>query len=167
MDFKKVISILTLSLSLHILAQDTPGNLQFNRVVVYNSEFATSTPSPTSSNRNYSEYNTITIPDGKIWKIESVVMYERRNTSNNPVSSAADFAPDVFGTIIPQGGTIEYSLQLNDIPLYIYHYVGNYSESLIKYPIWIPSGIYTPHSWSDTSNLNEFTIYALEFNIIP
>lgn len=167
MDFKKVISVLTLSLSLHILAQDTPGNLQFNRVVVYNSEFNQGTPNPTSNQRYWGEFNSITIPDGKVWKIESAVMYERRDTSSSPVSGRNDFAPNIYGSITPLGGNSEQSLQLNDTPVFLYQYIGNYSESMVKYPIWLPSGEYIPHSYQSNSESTEFTIYALEFNIIP
>jgi outer membrane lipoprotein-sorting protein len=170
MDFKNVISVLILRLSLHIIAQDTPGNLQFNRVVIYNSEFNQGTPNSTSSFRNYAEFNSITIPQGKVWKIESVVMYERRDTSSNPVSGRNDFAPNIYGPISPWGASAEHTLQLNDIPVFIYQYIGNYSESMVKYPIWLPSGEYIPHSWEAYTNnqvLSEFTIYALEFNIIP
>ena len=167
MDFKKIILIPTLVLSLNILAQDTPGNLQFNRVVVYNSEINQGTPNPTSSDRGYGEFNSITIPDGKIWKIESVVMYERRDTSNSPVSGLNDFAPNIYGSITPLGGSTTQTLQLNDTPVFVYQYTINSTESMVKYPIWLPPGEYTPHCWNSNSGTPELTIHALEFNIVP
>jgi|GEM_PF-1140001 len=164
MDFKKVISILTLSLSLHILAQDTPGNLQFNRVVVYNSESNPGTPSPAYSPSRVAEFDPITIPNGKVWKIESVAMYNRLNQRH---SNIVGHAADDFGAIEPNFNNEEKSLQLDDIPIYISFYsTGGDFVHKVKYPIWLPSGTYRPHSWEPNVG-SEFTIYALEFNIIP
>ena len=42
MDFKKVIILLVISLSLNLTAQDTPGNLQFNRVVNFSETISVS-----------------------------------------------------------------------------------------------------------------------------
>ena len=155
---KKILSILfafTLNFS---IAQG--NNLQFNRAFVYNSENNPGTPSPTYIPARVAEFSSITVPAGKVWKIQSVTMYER--IQNQTHSGQVGHASDVFKSIIPKS-LINSSLQLNDIPIFI---GGHYSNSAIDYPIWIPSGTYRPHSWEQNGSFLEFSIYIIEFNIV-
>lgn len=136
------------------------NNLQFNRAFVYNSENNPGTPSPTYIPSRVAEFSSITVPAGKVWKIQSVTMYER--LQNVTHSGQVGHASDVFKSISPQGLNTG-SLQLNDIPIFI---GGYYSNSAIDYPIWIPSGTYRPHSWESNGSFLEFSIYIIEFNIV-
>lgn len=149
-----ILFVLTLNFS---IAQG--NNLQFNRAFVYNSEISPGTPNPTYSPSRVAEFNSITIPAGKVWKIQSVSMYNRgtQNHSNNPGHAA-----NIFNTaVLVQNDNI--SLQLNDIPIY---FSDNGEAKNINYPIWLPSGIYKPHSWDLFGYFPEFSIYIIEFNIV-
>lgn len=47
------------------LGQDTPGNLQFNRIVNYSHVY---------NNPSDSDLTTFLVPDGKVWKVTSITM---------------------------------------------------------------------------------------------
>lgn len=47
------------------LAQDTPGNLQFNRIVNYSHVYDRAADS---------DLTTFIVPDGKVWKVTSITM---------------------------------------------------------------------------------------------
>ena len=134
------------------------NNLQFNRAFVYNSENSPGTPNATYTPPRVAEFNSIIIPAGKVWKIQSVSMYDRgTNThSNNPGHAA-----NIFNTVDLIFND-RISLQLNDIPIYL----GQNGNINFNYPIWLPSGTYKPHSFKNNGSFPEFSIYIIEFNIV-
>ena len=64
MIVKKITLIIIALFSISSYAQDTPGNLQFNRIVNFSDVYMTSG----------SDTRTFTVPDGKVWKIMNFTM---------------------------------------------------------------------------------------------
>jgi hypothetical protein len=130
-----VISILILPFTT-LFAQ---GNLQFNQVK--NVEVIGST----SSNNYTTTIGSITVPSGKVWKIESV-------------SSIENSSPMGFG-----------SYQWNIVTLIGNHLAtSSQSSTLLHFPIWISPGNYLVKCVGSSSPLNILTsISAIEFNIVP
>ena len=121
------------------------GNLQFNQVV--NSVF-------TSTFTGESTVGSITVPAGKVLKIESASL----TWSNNPASPGSPnrpVQPDglsyiIVGTHVVWGGSSNFS----------------YDDKL---PIWLPSGTYDVKARpvSSTAYPNAVSISCIEFNIVP
>ena len=126
MDFKKVISILTLSLSLHILAQDTPGNLQFNRVVNF-SEIVTVNVGSSSGGfppeNRYSILTPIKIDDGKVLKITSLTV-------------ASYYELGTIKEIVECG---ECAASIGGITAFT-HQTSGYTTNNKLFPLWLNSG---------------------------
>lgn len=142
---KNIFLLLILILSCTSKAQ---GNLQFNRVVTFSN-------SDIVANNAVTTFETITIPQGKVWKIESVSL---SGVSNNVVS------PFDAGS----GSTIKWLYaRFNDVVAYSANNVGNQINLL---PIWLNSGTYIFKVNSAYSNLSGRVLAsysAIEFNIIP
>jgi hypothetical protein len=118
------------------------GNLQFNQVKLI--EFSCSTP---MSGVNYPcSPSNITVPVGKVWKIEQA-------------SAFVDLGQG-YST-----GTQSYSLYINNSLLY------SGTPNLSITPMWLPEGIYnikvTNQGCSPNCNTLRGSINAIEFNIIP
>lgn len=157
MDFKKVISILTLSLSLHILAQDTPGNLQFNSVKAISFENIESSGG-TSSGRFWIMGN-ITIPSGKVWKIT--------NSSLN-MRGSSGWITYFQGSSLNSNNTVYGILRVGGQIIKEVNYMNSNNKNTT--PVWLPSG--THEIRIDTSYYLQYSMFyvsinALEFNIIP
>ena len=151
MDFKKVISILTLSLSLHILAQDTPGNLQFNRVVNF-SEIITvnriSSSIGTTPNR-YAILTPVSIPDGKVLKITNLVVagyYEIGNIKEIEECSSC-------GASI--GGITVFT-----------HENSGYTTNNKIFPLWFNSGEKEFLVFNENGGKMIVSFTGIEFNIV-
>lgn len=71
---KKAFIIITLFSSIIIYSQDTPGNLQFNRVVNFSEIVTVRTTSNFTGERRFSTISPITVPDGKVLKITSLTV---------------------------------------------------------------------------------------------
>jgi len=69
----KIFFLIILFIGIISNAQDTPGNLQFNRVVNFSGSQAV-TPSA-------KVFNSFTIPDGKVWKIQSIGLASYSSTT--------------------------------------------------------------------------------------
>lgn len=143
MDFKNVISVLILSLSLHIIAQDTPGNLQFNRVVNYTLDFSTGTITG-NPNDGHGIVSTFSVPVGKVWKIISVFVGTRDNNRGNSVSSVHS------GCNLTANRNVLYS--------------PSGSGNSVNFPLWLSSGSYELYGFD--CNSAALTISAIEFNIV-
>lgn len=130
-------------------AQDTPGNLQFNRVVNFSGSQAV-TPSA-------KVFNSFTIPDGKVWKIQSIGL-----ASYSPTTG--QLSPFTAGT----GSGIKWLFaRFNEIIVYVTN--NNYDQQN-HFPVWLESGNYDfkINSSSSNSSANILASYtAIEFNIIP
>ena len=61
---KKILFFILVLFSSYSLAQDTPGNLQFNRIVNFSDVYV----------EGQSDIRTFTVPDGKVWKITNFTM---------------------------------------------------------------------------------------------
>ena len=161
------ILILTLTVSASLFAQ---GNLQFNQIRKID----------ITGNQSY-QYNyntgntqmnfatqTITVPTGKVLKIESSFVRMTYSGTNNE-------AKPLTGT---NGGTNNIDVLLlfldNNI---IAHQAGannEFKNLRYQYPIWLPAGSYqiklvgdcTTNGSTTTANANGM-ISAIEFNIIP
>lgn len=132
---KKILSITTLLISLSVSAQ---GNLQFNQVVKPVLNFVSNTLWTPS-------VGTITVPTGKVWKIETVT-YLGGNS----------------GTWWPLVGLSDYVI-LEDFLVYD-------DDNNIKklFPLWLPSGTYTIKANQGTTNQDKrIAISAIEFNVLP
>ncbi len=154
------------------------GNLQFNQVINHNltgtvnMRFANGPISPVFQTLS------ITIPQGKVWKIESASV----NLKPEPALS---------GDVSYYGNVDQTMLTLNSIDLvketggdnigggnaYGSSYASVYSQANIKYPFWMPSGTYNLKLSGVYSNMypngnnvfyraNGF-LSAIEYNIVP
>ena len=94
---------------------------------------------------------TITVPEGQTWKIESATV-NLRYTSGNAISYS--YSEYVF-------------LLLDHVLLWRFN-----DRSPYSFPVWLPAGTYDLSIWNDaTWSANQYTAYSslsiLVFNIIP
>ena len=126
------------------------NNLQFNRALF--EEYSMSFP-PSSTNSSTADGTTfisnVTVPIGKVWKIESSNRFVRTNL-----------------------GEIFNGFQTNVVQSNTAFWINNFClSSETKYPIWLPAGTYTIYlnqsvggTYQITSSL---TISGIEFNLVP
>lgn len=136
--------------SLYSFAQ---GNLQFNQVVYQELSFSQSV-----GVTNPQTQITITVPTGKVWKIESAFAAGKTYQSSSSYGGA-------YGLY-----TENLTLAINE--RIIYNSTQNTPQAI--FPIWLPAGSYTltlgrngiinPPTFPTTYN---GSISAIEFNIIP
>ena len=134
---KKLILIAICFIALQLSAQ---GNLQFNQVV-NNSYTATLGTTQTT-------IGTITVPAGKVWKIESANYYFTQGTGNR----------------IPGRGSGSYIAYIGD------NLIWDGTNGLGHqdfFPIWLPSGTYDVSSRSPATYLVTVNFSAIEFNVVP
>ena len=133
------------------------GNLQFNQV--YNLSFS-GTQTPTASVPTVTFQNaSISVPAGKVWKIESANV-----TTQQSISTGYLLHPIVNG-----GGTF---LMLNNIVIANNLGATSNYDKFTSFPFWLPAGTYPvklvgqyPNdygAWTAYSNVS-----IIEFNIIP
>ena len=126
------------------------GNLQFNAVKFYELS-VTQVGTVTATESTVS----ITVPVGKVWKIESAV-----SNSFDPLTSGSTLATNRAGMILINGKIIfQSSMNLNS---------PYYSQPIL--PMWLPAGTYTLSIKSSfLSNGNEYVgaFSAIEFNVVP
>ncbi|MDG0972651.1 MAG: hypothetical protein P8O07_00690 [Crocinitomicaceae bacterium] len=130
---KKLLSIAVILISLSISAQ---GNLQFNQVI--NSEY-TFTGSPDNV------IGTITVPNGKVLKIEGVSLLRVFGSSEYPIYSS-------YAAVTIAGINVYYS----------------YSQQNTCLPLWLGEGthnIVVTQTGNTTSN--KVGVSAIEFNVVP
>ncbi len=132
-------------LSLCAFTVKSQGNLQFNQVKLIKLSYVT----PNSN--SYQVYDqVITVPAGKVWKIESVIG-SAQSATNNYVSPTT-------------------SVTLDGVILSFYSSsTGSYQAA--AFPIWLPEGSYTLGLVSSASVTTGTTITgrfsAIEFNVAP
>ena len=131
---KKILSIVVLLISLSLNAQ---GNLQFNQVI--NSEY-TFTGNPNNV------IATITVPNGKVLKIEGVSLLLVSGTSEFPVYSS-------YAAVTIAGINVYYS----------------YSYQNTCLPLWLGEGTHNivVNQTGNTSATHKVGISAIEFNVVP
>ena len=134
---KNILLILAIAFSSASFAQ---GNLQFNQVLnlTYTNNF---------TNFGNATVGSITVPVGKIWKIESGSSHTFVSGPNKPY---------------PVG----MSLFLGDFCV-ISVESGNYG-SVVNYPIWLSAGVYSVvmNAYQTSGNL-KCALSVIEFNIVP
>ena len=138
---KKLLSIAVFLISLSASAQ---GNLQFNQVV--NLNYTHTIPSGYSN----STVTTITVPVGKIWKIE----YSSLSLNN----ASYRFT-----------GVMAQSLSIDNFVLIAQNGSGNF-ERQKGGVLWLNEGDHNLLITQETSNTNDsfdIGISAIEFNIVP
>lgn len=130
---KKLILIAICFISLQLSAQ---GNLQFNQVLTLS--YTGSIPSQSTSS-----LGTLTVPAGKVWKIESGSRVSIVGNFFNKVSNAR-FMLDDFTVI------------------------GN-SGDPVSYPIWLNEGTYNIYHTQSISGTNSYKwgLSIIEFNVVP
>ena len=133
---------ITLVLILIVNSIKAQGNLQFNQVK--NVEITgTTLPNTTQIGNPISTLGSITIPIGKVWKIESVTGIKNGQESN-----------DIFGT-------------------HVRVLIGNHKalvspgDEIIMFPIWLSAGNYPIKAGSNPLDSLIISISAIEFNIVP
>lgn len=139
---KQILSILLL-ISVFTFAK-AQGNLQFNQVKYIKLSYVT------PNNNSYQGYDqVITVPPGKVWKIESVIGSAQGNS--NYVSPTT-------------------TVTLDGVVLSFYSSSSNGYQAA-PLPIWLPEGSYTLSLVSSASLTTGTTITgrvsAIEFNIVP
>ena len=135
---KKILSIAVVLISLSVSAQ---GNLQFNQVINYSISGAWAT----------SEYTvgTITVPSGKVWKIESSSL-----NNNNALSGLPTQA-------LGSDGVSSISIGTNTV-------FGAYNPSNNWLPVWLSAGTYDVVGRTTASGQNmTISFSAIEFNVVP
>jgi hypothetical protein len=136
---KKIFTILILLFAVNSIKAQ--GNLQFNQVK--NLEITGTTT--LNGALQLTTIGSITVPSGKVWKIESVTAFE--NTIQ------ANYYTYGLGLKVNIGNHIAYDASNN---------------VTIHYPIWLSAGNYLIKSCGNTGPINVVTsISAIEFNIVP
>ena len=133
-------------------AQDTPGNLQFNRVI--NLEYTEVLDGTTSSAGDNGDnlLEILTVPENKVWKIISAsITLGDNNREDNPLYLS--HGSNIINLFI--GGT---KIMHNGIT----------SNDQIRLPIWISSGTrnLTAYMSGSTNEPWWFSISIIEFNIV-
>ena len=124
------------------------GNLQFNQVIQFSGTEAV-TGLTGSASTGWKDVSTVTIPDGKVWKITRAEMKVWDDTRN--------FA---------SGGLQKGSIQFGNFVLYTFsgnHYVHQVGD------IWLKSGSYNlkiVNGENVSFSTIFYQIFALEFNVI-
>lgn len=119
------------------------ANLQFNRVVIVETDFAV----PNSNSYNFTEMS-FTVPAGKVWKVESAHgTYESNNSTN-----------------LSYGAFVQIMI---DKKLIHYYNSGVYTNL----PMWLPEGTYTLKVVMSSSGSVGHHVYGgftgIEFNVVP
>jgi len=130
---KKLILIAICFISLQLSAQ---GNLQFNQVLTLS--YTGSIPAQSTNS-----LGTLTVPAGKVWKIES----------GSRVSVVSNFFSNV--------STARF--MLDDFTV-----IGHQNDP-VSYPIWLNEGVYTiyvSHSQGSTASY-KWGLSIIEFNVVP
>ncbi len=143
---KNLLLILTCALSTSLFAQ---GNLQFNQVITQNYSI-TENAYNSISNSNTS----LTVPSGKVWKIESVIF--KTYSANNTYDPNCFLMINGFNVLFETGSSY-----------------GNDSGGALNHqPIWLKAGNQIGFSMKNTCATNclqsmDGFISIIEFNIIP
>ncbi len=119
------------------------GNLQFNQVIIEN--FSANIGTWTTST-----VATITVPAGKVWKIEHADLWIQSSLRQTQHS--------------------EYSLFIDNILLRRHKgSTGNAHQYASRLPVWLPAGTYSVIISNEDSSVYDFVgdINAIEFNITP
>lgn len=133
---KRIILITICFVALQLSAQ---GNLQFNQVI--NQSLVGSVGTTLQS------VGSITVPAGKVWKIEAVSY--------------------TFVSVYRQNGTSGYWAYIGDYLVYD-GYTGNFSNINNTFPLWLKAGTYDVTARASSSYPNgTVAISAIEFNVIP
>ena len=131
---KKILLLSACLISLHLSAQ---GNLQFNRVINH-------TISGTVG--LFATIGSVTVPAGKVWKLESA-NFTFTNAGRNTALSSPAMVAYIGDNLIWDGNNSDGTKSL--------------------FPIWLPAGTFevkasSSNAWSMFININ-----AIEFNVIP
>lgn len=132
---KKFLSIAAVLISLSVSAQ---GNLQFNQVINISFNF--------TSSSSEGVIGTITVPSGKVLKIEGASLLRD------------------YGTFIAEATYSNAMIIIADIPVYAQ------SNDKRCLPLWLSEGTYdiiSAFAASGTSPTFRTGISAIEFNVVP
>lgn len=133
---KKILSLSILLISLSVSAQ---GNLQFNQVVNQSHTGAIAT-TPTT-------IGTITVPAGKVWKVEAV---SYQYAGSYYANGTGGFWALIGDYIVYDGSS------------------GNFSNINNTFPLWLQPGTYDVIARANSSYPNgRIAISAIEFNVVP
>ena len=150
--------ILTCALSSSLFAQ---GNLQFNQVISQN--LTGTLPNTGTSAPEYTfQTLVITVPVGKVWKIESSSCHTVSGSSGNETKLAGTSSVDNIVLFLD-----------HDVLSYAYNNTASLSlVSSTNLPLWLPSGSYSLKligkcQTQYVSYSAYGSLHAIEFNIIP
>jgi hypothetical protein len=134
--------LIVVSLIIIVTAAFAQGNLQFNRVVIVETDFAVP-----NTNFYHSSDLSFTVPVGKVWKIESAHgTYQNDNSTNLSYSSFVHVMID---------------------KKFIHYYN---SGSYTYLPMWLPEGTYTLKVVMSSGGSVGHQIYGgftgIEFNVV-
>jgi hypothetical protein len=142
---KKIIITIVLLIAVNTIKAQ--GNLQFNEVKNIEITGTTLPYDPNVFGVPISTIGTITVPTGKVWKIESTSVKE-----NN---------------LFPIYSTSPFVLFLNNHVAYSTNQ-GTNNQPFVFLPIWLSAGSYQVKISSSAAQLNAIaSISAIEFNIAP
>jgi len=145
----KAFLIITIFSSIIIYSQDTPGNLQFNRVVNFSeSIIVRSTPNSTGETR-YSSLTPITVPEGKVLKITSLTVAEfYENGETKELDECNKCAASI-------GGVTAFT-----------HQTAGYTTNNKLFPLWLNSGEKEFLVFNPNGGRVIVSFTGIEFNIV-
>ena len=124
------------------------GNLQFNQVITQNYSI-----SGQGANTLYNSNTSLTVPTGKVWKIESIIYYGN--------SQSDTYAPNCI--LMINGSKVLFEKGTS--------YRNDSGITLNQQPIWLKAGDQIGFSMRNTcancSQSVDGLISIIEFNIIP
>lgn len=146
---KKAFIIITLFSSIIIYSQDTPGNLQFNRVVNFSEIVTVNASSSSSGERRFSSINPITVPDGKVLKITSLTV--------------ADYYE--LGDIKQLDECNECAASIGGVTVFT-HKTSGYTTNNKLFPLWFNSGEKEFLVFNPDGGKVIVSFTGIEFNIV-
>ena len=120
---KNMLFTLTILFSLNTFSQ---GNLQFNRVINFSqTETVLGTSNQGASERGFKTFATLTIPEGKVWKITyaNVIRDDSQPQMNIELYTLCE----------------ECALKVGDLIIYTYDRTGGITSNH-EFPVWLNSG---------------------------
>jgi hypothetical protein len=147
----KAFLIITLFSSIIIYSQDTPGNLQFNRVVNFSEVITVNRNSSsigTQPNR-YAILTPVSIPDGKVLKITNLVVAGYYETGNiKEIEECSSCGASIGGITV------------------FTHETAGYTTNNKIFPLWFNSGEKEFLVFNENGGKMIVSFTGIEFNIV-
>ena len=146
MIMKKISLLIIVLLSLSSYSQDTPGNLQFNKIINYTVSETIWGSNGGAAPQTFS--TPIEVPNGKVWKITAINVAKYNG--------------------VKREACVQCGVEINGLLMFLSFHSQNGQNSNINNDssFWLDSGSKTVRMFSNQNSEYHLSISAIEFNII-